>query len=64
MIKFDVKDTIVLRKKHPCGSDSFTVLRGGTDVRVVCNGCARDITLEREKLEKMIKKVLPANPGA
>ena len=58
MIRFDVKDTVILKKKHPCGSDSFTVIRGGTDVRIVCNGCSRDLTLDREKLEKMIKKVI------
>ena len=61
MIRFDVRDRIVLKKKHPCGSDTFTVMRGGTDVRIVCEGCARDLTLEREKLEKMIKKVLPSD---
>ena len=58
MVRFDVKDRIVLKKKHPCGSDTFIIMRGGTDVRIVCEGCSRDITLGREKLEKMIKKVL------
>lgn len=58
MIKFDVKDSIVLKKKHPCGSDTFLVLRGGSDVRIVCLGCSRDMTIDREKLEKMIKKVI------
>ena len=59
MVRFDPKDRIVLKKKHPCGSDVFTVIRGGSDARIVCEGCSRDLTLEREKLEKMIKKVLP-----
>ena len=48
----------MLKKKHPCGKDIFTVLRCGTDVRIVCDGCGRDLMLEREKLEKMIKKVI------
>ncbi len=59
MVRFEVKDRVVLKKKHPCGSDTFVIMRGGTDVRIVCAGCSRDLTLEREKLEKMIKKVLP-----
>ena len=57
IIKFSSGDILTLKKKHPCGSDSFTVLRGGSDVRLICNGCKRDMTLERVKLEKSIKKV-------
>lgn len=58
IIKFDVGDRLVMKKKHPCSSDIFTVLRLGSDVRIQCAGCGRDLTLEREKLEKMIKKVI------
>ena len=57
MIRFNSGDTLIFKKKHPCGSSSFRVLRSGSDVRVICLGCNRDITLEREKIEKMIKKV-------
>ncbi len=58
ILRFDVQDKLYLKKKHPCGSEIFTVLRGGTDVRIICDGCSRDLTIEREKLEKMIKKVI------
>ena len=58
IIRFDTKDKLTLKKKHPCGCDIFTVIRGGTDVRIVCDGCGRDITVTREALEKMIKKVI------
>ena len=58
IIKFSVGDTLIMKKKHPCSSDSFTVLRVGSDVRIVCRGCGRDLTLSRENLEKMIKKVI------
>lgn len=57
MIYINVGDTLVFKKKHPCGSSSFRVLRTGSDVRIVCQGCGRDMTIEREKIEKMIKKV-------
>ena len=58
ILKFNVKDKLLLKKKHPCGNDIFTVLRCGTDVRIACDGCGRDLTIDREKLEKMIKKVI------
>ncbi len=56
-IKIAVGDILKMKKKHPCSSDIFKVMRAGSDVRIVCTGCGRDLTLPREKLEKMIKKV-------
>ena len=35
------------------------VLRVGSDMRVVCTGCGRDLTLPRVKLEKAVKRILP-----
>ncbi len=59
IIKFSVGDTLVMKKKHPCSSDLFAVLRVGSDIRISCKGCGRDITLNRESAEKMIKRVIP-----
>ena len=59
IIPLNVGDFLILKKKHPCSSDRFRVARGGSDVRIICCGCGRDLTLPREKLEKMIKKVIP-----
>ncbi len=57
--RFDVGDTLELKKPHPCGEKRFTVVRTGSDIRIVCQGCGRDMTLPREKLEKSIKKIIP-----
>ena len=40
-----------------------TVLRIGSDVRVRCPGCGRDVTVPRVKLEKNIKSVLTPKGG-
>ena len=61
LIRFSVGDTLVMKKAHPCSSRNFKVMRGGTDVRVVCLGCGRDLTIERSSLEKMIKNVISQN---
>ena len=58
-IKICVGDILRMKKKHPCGADSFKVLRIGSDIRIACTGCSRDLTLERCALEKMIKSVTP-----
>ena len=55
-----LNDRLQLRKQHPCGGDTFRVLRVGSDVRIVCETCGRDMTVDRIKLEKAIKKTIPA----
>ncbi len=58
--KILVGDVLELKKKHPCGSFRFQVLRIGSDIRIVCEGCGRDMVLPREKLEHAIRKIYPA----
>ena len=58
IIRFELNDKVQMKKAHPCGSEIFEIKRIGSDIRVVCTGCGRDLTLPREKLERMIKKVL------
>lgn len=58
ILKISVNDTLEMKKPHPCGVHEFTVLRVGSDVRVKCLGCGRDMTVGREKLEKSIRKVI------
>ena len=58
IFRFSVGDKLRLKKKHPCGNDVFSVLRGGTDVRIVCDLCSRDLTVDRASLDRMIKAVI------
>lgn len=59
VLRFGIDDILVMRKKHPCASDRFRVLRCGSDVRIRCEGCGRDLTLPREALERAVRRVLP-----
>ncbi len=59
IIKISVGDTLELKKNHPCGGKLFEVIRTGSDIRIICKLCGRDMTLPREKLEKAIKKISP-----
>ena len=54
---FSVGDTLVMKKKHPCGSDRLTVWRLGSDVGVQCAGCGHKMMVPRSKLEKNILSV-------
>ena len=62
IIRFSVGDVLEMKKNHPCGVNRLEVKRVGSDIRVVCLGCGRDMTLPRIKLEKGIKRVHPAHP--
>ena len=57
-INFSVGDRLVMKKRHPCDSDTFTVIRVGCDVRIKCDGCGRDLMIDRISIEKKIKKVI------
>ena len=57
IIQFSKGDIIQMKKAHPCGSAMFRVLRTGSDIRIRCEGCGRDLTIPRIKLEKNVKKI-------
>lgn len=59
IIKFHVGDTVELKKPHPCGCNQFKIMRVGSEMRIVCLGCSRDMNIDRLKLEKATKKVYP-----
>lgn len=52
-----VGDVLIMKKKHPCGSDSFSVLRVGMDFKIRCQGCGHEVMTARSKVEKNIKRI-------
>ena len=61
MQKFKTGDILVLRKKHPCGSFDWKVIRNGADVTLECLGCNRVVMIDRPTLQRRIKKVIVGN---
>ena len=55
--QLSVGDILEMKKQHPCGGKLFKVLRIGADIKISCLECKRALTLDRLKIEKMIKKV-------
>ena len=51
-------DTLVMKKKHPRGSETFTALRIGMDFKIKCTACGHEVMLPRSKCEKNIKKII------
>lgn len=50
-----VGDRIRLKKKHPCGSFEWKVLRVGADFRLECTGCGHQVMVPRKLVEKNIR---------
>ena len=59
ILHFALGDLLEMKKPHPCGARVMRVMRVGSDMRVVCTGCGRDLTLPRFKLEKAVRQILP-----
>ena len=55
---FKAEDLLEMKKSHPCGGNIFQVLFVGSDVKIRCTTCGRQMVLNRVKLEKGIKRVL------
>lgn len=51
-----IGEIVRTRKPHPCGNDSWTVLRTGADVKLKCNKCGRTVMLDYADFLKAQKK--------
>ena len=49
---YEVGDIVKLKKKHPCGSFEWEILRVGADFRLKCTGCGHQIMTPRKMVEK------------
>jgi len=47
-------DVLRLRRRHPCGGDSWLVDRLGADVGLRCQLCSRHVLIERRLLERRL----------
>lgn len=47
-------DVLRLRRRHPCGGDTWLVDRLGADIGLRCETCARHVLLERPVLERRV----------
>lgn len=52
-----INDILTMKKKHPCGSNTWTVLRIGADFKMKCTGCGHEVMTQRSKVEKNIRKI-------
>ena len=57
-VEIHLGDIVRLRKKHPCGSYDWEVVRQGVDVGLICQGCGRKVMLPRGTFNKRHKSTV------
>ena len=60
----NVGDTIITKKPHPCGGNTWVVTRTGADIKMRCLKCDHVVMIDRCQCEKRIKKLISAQSGA
>lgn len=55
--QFEVGDIVKMKKKHPCGSFEWEILRIGADFRLKCMGCGHQVMVDRKLVEKKTKEL-------
>ena len=58
-MELHLHDKVELKKQHPCGSNTWEVLRVGMDFKMRCQGCGHEVMQPRRKVEKMIRRIVP-----
>ncbi len=61
---YQLGDVVRMKKKHPCGSDLWRVMRVGADIRLECQGCSRQILLARPQVDKSARGIVQREPTA
>ncbi|HUV56783.1 MAG TPA: DUF951 domain-containing protein [Dehalococcoidales bacterium] len=55
VMEIKLGDVVRLKKKHPCGSYEWQVVRLGADIGIKCLKCQRRVLLERSNFERRVK---------
>ncbi|MFZ5631959.1 MAG: DUF951 domain-containing protein [Bacillota bacterium] len=64
LIRYQVGDVVKMKKTHPCGGDTWEIMRTGVDFRIKCTNCGRVVMIPRPKFEKSVRGIVsPAAPA-
>ena len=55
VMEIKLGDVVRLKKKHPCGSYEWQVVRLGADIAIECLKCRHHVLLKRSVFERRVK---------
>ena len=53
---YSIGDKVNKKKKHPCGSDVWTIVRVGADYKIRCDKCGRVVMLSSSEFLKSVRQ--------
>ena len=56
VMEIKLGDVVRLKKKHPCGSYEWQVVRLGADIGIKCLKCRHRVLLARSNFEHRVKE--------
>ncbi|MFQ3629995.1 DUF951 domain-containing protein [Roseiflexus sp.] len=58
LLDIRVGDIVQMRKLHPCGGDTWQVVRIGAEIGIRCLTCNRKVMLMRADFERRVKRIV------
>ena len=55
--EYKIGSKVIMKKKHPCGTKLWEIVRVGVDIKIKCIHCGRSIMMDRMDFNKKLKKV-------
>lgn len=55
-VDINIGDVVQMRKPHPCGGDTWRVVRLGAEIGIRCLKCDRKVLLPRSTFERRVKR--------
>ncbi len=63
-IELYINDIVQTRKPHPCGGDTWVIVRVGAEIGLRCQTCDHKIFLARSAFERRIKRFITRGNSA
>ena len=54
---YKLDDIVQMKKKHPCGTNRWKIIRLGADIRIKCVGCNHSVLIPKRDFLKKVKSV-------
>ena len=60
-MEYNLKDIVEMKKPHPCGTNSWEIVRLGADIKIKFLKCNNIIMMTRREFNKKMKKIIEKN---
>lgn len=55
---YELHDHVEMKKPHPCGTNKWSIIRMGADIKIKCSHCDQIIMMPRREFERKMKRTL------